>query len=85
MFKWIKNHMLAKLQIEKFLSSQYVALIKQIQELLITDKSKEEIFNDLQYLADQVCKKYKLSATDISYSRLTNNVLSSDQDIVDEE
>ena len=65
MFKWIKNQFLAKMQVEKFISSQYVKFIIEVEKLLRSEKSKEEILSEIMNIKDQIIKKYNLSDKDI--------------------
>lgn len=65
MFKWIKNQFLAKLQVEKFISSQYVKFIIEVENLLRSDLSKEDILVQIMNIKDQIIKKYNLTDKDI--------------------
>lgn len=65
MFKWIKNQYLAKLQVEKFISSQYVKFIIEIEKLLRSDMSKDDILANIMTIKDEVIKKYNLTDKDI--------------------
>ena len=65
MFKWIKNQFLAKMQVEKFISSQYVKFIIEVENLLRSEKSKQEILSDIMNIKDQIIKKYNLTEKDL--------------------
>lgn len=65
MFKWIKNQFLAKMQVEKFISSQYVKFLIVIEKLLRSDMSKEDILVHILKIKDSVIKTYNLSDKDI--------------------
>lgn len=66
MFKWVKNQFLAKLQVEKFISSQYVKFIIEIEKLLRSDMSKEDILTQVMAIKDEVIRKYNLSDKDLN-------------------
>lgn len=66
MFKWVKNQFLAKLQVEKFISSQYVKFIIEIEKLLCSDMSKEDILTQVMAIKDEVIRKYNLSDKDLN-------------------
>lgn len=66
MFKWVKNQFLAKLQVEKFISSQYVKFIIEIEKLLRSDMSKEDILTQVMTIKDEVIRKYNLSDKDLN-------------------
>lgn len=65
MFKGVKNQMLAKIQIEKFISSEYVKLIIELEKLLRSDMSKQDILWHIMNIKDQIIKKYNLNDKDI--------------------
>ena len=65
MFKWVKNQFLAKMQVEKFISSQYVKFIIEIEKLLRSEKTKEEILSDIMTIKDEIIKKYNLTDKDL--------------------
>lgn len=66
MFKWVKNQFLAKLQVEKFISTQYVKFIIEIEKLLRSDMSKEDILTQVMAIKDEVIRKYNLSDKDLN-------------------
>lgn len=66
MFKWIKNQFLAKLQVEKFISSQYVKFIIYIENMLKSDVSKEYILSVVVKMKDEIIKKYNLTDKDLN-------------------
>lgn len=65
MFKWVKNQFLAKMQLEKFISTQYVKFIIEIENLLRSEKSKEEILENIMMIKDNILKQYNLSDKDL--------------------
>lgn len=66
MFKWVKNQFLAKLQVEKFISSEYVKLIRLvITKLDDPNISKEDIKCDLITISESIIAKYNLSENDL--------------------
>ena len=65
MFKWIKNQFLAKMQVEKFISSQYVKFIIEIEKLLRSDMSKDDILIQVMNIKDEIIKKYNLTDKDL--------------------
>lgn len=65
MFQGVKNHMLAKIKVEKFISSEYVKFIIELEKLLRSDMSKEDILWHIMNIKDQIIKKYNLSDKDI--------------------
>lgn len=67
MFKWVKNQFLAKLQVEKFISSEYVKLIRLVVcKLEDPNISKEDIKRDLITISESIIAKYNLTEKDIS-------------------
>lgn len=65
MFQWVKNNMLAKIQVEKFISSQYVKLIIELEKMLRSDLSKDQILAEIMKIKDEIIKKYHLTDKDI--------------------
>lgn len=65
MFSGVKNQFLAKMQVEKFISSQYVKFVIEIEKLLRSDLSKDQILTELMNIKDQIIKKYNLTDKDI--------------------
>ena len=65
MFQWVKNNMLAKIQVEKFISSQYVKLIIELEKMLRSDFSKDQILAEIMKIKDEIIKKYHLTDKDI--------------------
>ena len=67
MFKWIKNQFLAKMQVEKFISSQYVKFIDMVCDMLINqDLTKWEVEEKCCVIRAEIMKKYNLSEKDIT-------------------
>lgn len=67
MFKWVKNQFLAKLTVEKFISSEYVKLIRLvITKLDDPNITNEDIKRDLTTISESIIAKYNLSEKDIS-------------------
>ena len=65
MFSGVKNNMLAKLRVEKFLSVEYVKLINELLDLLKDPEyTKDQVYIRLDYIKDQIIKKYNLSDKD---------------------
>ena len=65
MFSGVKNNMLAKLSVEKFLSVEYVKLINELLDLLRDPEfTKDQVYIRLDYLKWQIIKKYNLSDKD---------------------
>lgn len=66
MFKWVKNQFLAKIQIEKFLSVQYVKFIENVEKLLENEVlSKEDCLKEIWVIKEQIIKQYNLSNKDL--------------------
>ena len=65
MFNGVKNQMLAKIKVEKFLSSQYIKFIIEVENLLRSDLNKEQILEQVMVVKDQIIKKYGLTEKDI--------------------
>jgi len=66
MYKRIKNNLLAKIQIEKFISSEYVKLLRLvITKLNDPDITKEDIKRDLITISESIIAKYNLTDKDI--------------------
>lgn len=66
MFKWVKNQFLAKIKVEKFISSQYVKFIDMVCDMLKSDMPKGEIILKCIYIKSDIMKKYNLSENDIN-------------------
>lgn len=64
MFKWIKNQMLAKIQVEKFISCQYVLFINEVLNKFNEDKPLQEILQDIANIKVEIIKKYNLTDKD---------------------
>lgn len=66
MFKWVKNQFLAKMQVEKFISTQYVKFVNSVIELLENDNlSKEDVIKEITVIRDTIIERYKLTEKDI--------------------
>ena len=66
MFKWVKNQFLAKLKVEKFISSEYVKLIRLVvSKLEDPNISKEDIKRDLIIISESIIAKYGLTEDDL--------------------
>lgn len=66
MFKWVKNQFLAKLQVEKFISTQYVNFIDKVIDLLNEDKPLHEIIKECEFIKSEIIKKYNLTDKDLT-------------------
>ena len=64
MFNWIKNQFLAKMQVEKFISSQYVNFINEVIKLLHSDMNKQDIIIECRKIRDEIIDKYNLGSKD---------------------
>ena len=53
------------MQVEKFLSSQYVKFIIEVQKLLMSDLNKNEIYDKIEVIKQEIIKKYNLSEKDL--------------------
>ena len=60
-----KDTKLQKLQVEKFLSSQYVKFVIEVEKLLRSDMSKEDILCEIMKIKDEIIKRYNLTDKDI--------------------
>ena len=65
MFSGVKNQFLAKMQVEKFISSQYVKFVIEIEKMLRSDLSKDQILTEIMKIKDEIIKKYNLTDKDI--------------------
>ena len=65
MFNGVKNQFLAKLQVEKFISSQYVKFIIEVEKLLRSDLDKKQILVEVMKIKDTIIEKYNLTEKDI--------------------
>lgn len=67
MFKWVKNQFLAKLQVEKFISTQYVKFIENVEKLLQNEVlTKEDCLIEIGVIKEQIIKQYNLSDKDLN-------------------
>lgn len=66
MFKWIKNQFLAKMQVEKFISSQYVKFVIEVEKMLRSEMTKEEILTQIMNIKDKIIKQYNLTEKDLT-------------------
>lgn len=66
MFNGVKNQFLAKMQVEKFLSVQYVRFIENVEKLLENEVlTKEDCLKEIWVIKEQIIKQYNLSDKDI--------------------
>ena len=67
MFKGVKNQFLAKIKVEKFISSQYVKFIDMVCDMLVNqDLTKWQVEEKCRVIRAEIMKKYNLSEKDVN-------------------